>query len=788
MKRFVVTSMLVADVLWCIASSGLRHFTTADGLLNNQVRQLVCLPCGQMFVATEGAFSLFDGGSFIVQECNLDSVLPLPVQGGHSYLLQGDSLLWLKDFYSLYLYDVRQRRFRYDYQRHASHPAVQRFMHEAGDSLTRAHVEALNPLRDRFYQLVEGTPLQNSWLQAYARDKQGGTWMGLQSDGIIYLSPHKPAARNVATGIDDAILRVAALGPTKLLLGGARGIYVYDVLEGRVVETLAEGGMNCADIAADRQGRYWLSTTTCLFCFDHGKVLTYSKENVPGFVHHFMRFVLPLEDRYLLCNLTHHLGYFWPETHKFVSLVERRPELEACRTIVAACVWDDPRKVMVCTQNGLLLLDTQTDSITRIAGIEQFKHYSHKYNCILRDRAGRTWIGTQNGLLMMQGADVKRYTPADGLSNACITSLVEDADGYVWVGTSCGINRVTVIADGVRILSLGESDGIPQAELEERGSCMLPDGTLYFTSRGRLYVLDTKEVDAGGTNMTVQLVGLKVAGREMTADLTPLQLNYKQNNIELRFSNLNYAAPERSRYRYRLIGSDSTWQMATGTAGVAEVRYNALPPGDYVFEVQATQNDGTWGPGIAKAFTIRPPLWLTWWAKILYFLVAATCTVTAITLYLRRRRERLERDNDERVNHLFELRDEARHQFAQAVTIEPQKIAVGQEEERLVEGMMKSISANMGNNDYTVDQLAADIAMSRASLYKKTQQMLGITPNDFIRGVRLKHAAHLLATTDMPILDISLAVGINTPRYFSIQFKKMFACTPTEYRTGHRDE
>ena len=88
MKRFVVTSMLVADVLWCIASSGLRHFTTADGLLNNQVRQLVCLPCGQMFVATEGAFSLFDGGSFIVQECNLDSVLPLPVQGGHSYLLQ----------------------------------------------------------------------------------------------------------------------------------------------------------------------------------------------------------------------------------------------------------------------------------------------------------------------------------------------------------------------------------------------------------------------------------------------------------------------------------------------------------------------------------------------------------------------------------------------------------------------------------------------------------------------------------------------------------------------------
>lgn len=60
--------------------------------------------------------------------------------------------------------------------------------------------------------------------------------------------------------------------------------------------------------------------------------------------------------------------------------------------------------------------------------------------------------------------------------------------------------------------------------------------------------------------------------------------------------------------------------------------------------------------------------------------------------------------------------------------------------------------------------------------------MLGITPNDFLRNVRLKHAAHLLSNTDMPINQIALSVGFQSPRYFSQYFNKMFGVTPSEYR------
>ena len=60
--------------------------------------------------------------------------------------------------------------------------------------------------------------------------------------------------------------------------------------------------------------------------------------------------------------------------------------------------------------------------------------------------------------------------------------------------------------------------------------------------------------------------------------------------------------------------------------------------------------------------------------------------------------------------------------------------------------------------------------------------MLGITPNNFLRNVRIKHAARLLAETDMPVNQVALMVGFQTPRYFSQCFRQMFGVNPIEYR------
>ena len=72
--------------------------------------------------------------------------------------------------------------------------------------------------------------------------------------------------------------------------------------------------------------------------------------------------------------------------------------------------------------------------------------------------------------------------------------------------------------------------------------------------------------------------------------------------------------------------------------------------------------------------------------------------------------------------------------------------------------------------------------MSRSALYAKMRTMLGISPADFIRNVRLKRAAAMLAETDTPIGVIAEQCGYNTHKAFSSNFKRLFGMLPSQYR------
>lgn len=85
-------------------------------------------------------------------------------------------------------------------------------------------------------------------------------------------------------------------------------------------------------------------------------------------------------------------------------------------------------------------------------------------------------------------------------------------------------------------------------------------------------------------------------------------------------------------------------------------------------------DNGEWGEPLQITFRIRPPWWLTWWAKALYALITLGATGALVALYLKRKKARIIAENDERVNRLFELRDEARHRFAENVNINPEAL------------------------------------------------------------------------------------------------------------------
>ena len=789
MKKIFTILLSLCSVL-TYANGNARLFTVSDGLPTNQIRQIVQLPNLQMLVVTECGTSLFDGKEFITQPCNLDSVMPLPKFGAFGYLWQGDSLLWLKDFYSLYIFDARNKTFRYDYAQRIQNPEISRFIGENGDSLTHAIINQNDSLREHFEKLVEGTDLEGSWMQTVCCDHQGGLWMGTRQGGILYERPPHPMATVSQLQNDDVPLKVAELSPGKLLVGGLRGLYIYDCASQSIERTLVKGNLSCTDITTDSKGQIWVSSGLGLYCYDNGSLTLYDGHNTKGLLHSKIRFALPLNgERLLVCNLQNELGIFYPKKKFFSRLNTKLPELSSYRTMVAACQLNRPELIAVCTQNGFFVLDVKKEKVQQIESLKDVARYSHKFTSIHYDKRNRIWLGTPAGLLFLQpeasGYAVKRLTKEDGLPNNSIQSITEDIRGNLWVGTAMGVCRVNVTNDGmVYILPLWTDDGLPRIELTERGICPTSDGFVYFTSDAGLISLKSEDFNQQQPPQRVEIVDVQVMGKSLVPIATNLEFKYYDNNIVIKFSTLNYATPETTMYRFRLVGVEDKWNYGSGKEGLHSTAYYALHPDIYTFEVQARIGVGEWGPLTTLELTVNPPWWLTWWAKLIYLLMALVVVSAAIHFYLKKRKHKLERENEEKINRLFELRDEARRQFALSADIDPDKVASLSEDEELATRMMSAITRNIDNPDYTVDMLASDVAMSRASLYKKSSTMLGITPNDFMRNVRLKQAETLLSDSSMPISEVAERVGFSTSRYFSQCFRQMYGVTPSEYREG----
>ncbi len=792
MKKLLclVWTILYAPIL--SATSGIRHLTVTDGLPNNEVRQIIELPNRQLLVATEGYFSLYNGHRFVPVKCNLDSVQHLPSFGGHDFLWQGDSILWIKDYYYLYLFDTRTRCFKYDYDRHPRPAQLLKFITEDSDTLAMRRREHLTHYTPLLKALTKGSEIAAEHLQSYIQDYQGGQWFGLRDAGILYQPPTKGTIQLIDLGNDDVARHMVPIDRRQMLVSGDKGIYIFNTQSLSITQKLMQGPIHTTEACADGQGRIWVSTNIGLFCYYHGQLQNYNTLNVKGFEHPYIRFAIPVDrQRFLVCNYMHDLGYFYPDERRFTLLNTHLPQLNNYRTMIVATALSNKNQMAVCTQNGFFVLDTSADTLFQIPAIQQESIHSRKYNCILHDRIGHLWVGTQNGLLLQTEDNLRRITRADGLPNECIQSLVEDEEGNVWVGTANGVGRIQtgIQGDSIRIRNLTTDDGLPAVQLTERGICLMPDSMIYLATPVGMVAFRTTCFQGETSTPTVEIVGLNIAGQAMPLDPMPLTLSYQQNYINLQVSTLDYAHPHRTRYRYRLMELEDGWHTTPDEDGrISTIQLTALPPGRFTVEVQASIGDDIWGPSMQKTFIINPPLWLTWWAKLLYILLSVSIFVFLMRWYLRDRQQRMQRENERRINELFELREEASRKFAQSVEIDPERLEANSKEQQLIKRLNKAIGENLSNPDYTVDALAQDVGMSRANLYKKMQTTLGITPNDFLRNMRLKRATELLAKSDIPVNQLALQVGFQTPRYFSQCFHKAFGLTPSEYREGKKSE
>lgn len=134
-----------------------------------------------------------------------------------------------------------------------------------------------------------------------------------------------------------------------------------------------------------------------------------------------------------------------------------------------------------------------------------------------------------------------------------------------------------------------------------------------------------------------------------------------------------------------------------------------------------------------------------------------------------------------KIKNLFRTRHRAIDFYSKSLEIEPEKIALNPLDEDLLKRAVEIMEKHMDDVEFTTDEFAREMHMSRSNLHIKMKAVTGESTNDFIRKMRFGKACKLLKEGRYTVSEISVMVGYNTPSYFATSFKKYFDCLPSEY-------
>ena len=118
----------------------------------------------------------------------------------------------------------------------------------------------------------------------------------------------------------------------------------------------------------------------------------------------------------------------------------------------------------------------------------------------------------------------------------------------------------------------------------------------------------------------------------------------------------------------------------------------------------------------------------------------------------------------------------------QEAEVPSQPKALSKEDERFCRKLERLVNTRMRNPNLNIDVIAAQFGMGRTNFYRKVRELMGMSPNDYLRKCRMERAAELIRTTALPIADICAQVGMPDAQYFSRVFKGYFGLPPSAYR------
>ena len=137
---------------------------------------------------------------------------------------------------------------------------------------------------------------------------------------------------------------------------------------------------------------------------------------------------------------------------------------------------------------------------------------------------------------------------------------------------------------------------------------------------------------------------------------------------------------------------------------------------------------------------------------------------------------------DARINNILSSREMLRDRYRRELIVEPGQVKAFSGDEKLLVQIRDYVEEHLSDSDLGVNDLAFHVGVSRTMMFMKLKELIGYSPQEFIKVIRLKKAAQMLQKTDYTVSEIAYRVGFKYPKYFSTCFLQEYGKTPSEYR------
>lgn len=487
--------------------------------------------------------------------------------------------------------------------------------------------------------------------------------------------------------------------------------------------------------------------------------------------------------------------------------------------------------------DGYLWCTVRGRGICRIAPSGKWKLYPHQLDFLTLDITtdGTIWTSTGEGQILAfassNPSQYTDYTSQAGMNGDMADHVKVDRFNHVWIVTPQTIREFNPKNGAIRVYSTSDTDIMQHRFLPRAVYRDIESGDMYFGGiPGMVSFRTSMRLESIPRDVRPRITDVKIAGHSIL--LAPdrnknhksIEILPDEQNITIEFSTLDFNNQSHICYAYRLRGVDNDWVYLP--VGKNAATYNSLPKGNYVFEVKATDENGLWSKHITQ-FNINrlPAWWESWWAYIIYIAAA----LAALWQLIKRYKQRVEARNDiiieenvaagkkEYLTNVSEgLTTPLQTIGTIAENLKPtdkameKKLGIIQEnisrmrgmmqeemnsqlsvtkvDERFVKKAVNTVEQNIGSERLDVNFLASEMGMSRSTFSRKLKAVTCQTPLEFIRTIKMKHAADMLRQKTATIQDVMLAIGYNDHKTFVQVFRDIYGVAPSEYQKEHTQQ